>query len=97
MKATVAKPIQTLRIEQGEYYTQIYLDSILLFSIHHVAKEFAANSEKLIGRGKYFITEEGIMSVLLKKRRKYYRHKTAAEACIRAIRDFRAGLCQLDL
>ena len=98
MKATMAKPIQVLRIEQGKYYTQIYLGRSLFFSIHHVAEEYAASGEELNGRAKFYITELGIADILLPStKRNYITHKTAVRTCLRALRDFRRGLCQLDL
>ena len=94
----VAKPIQALRIEQGTYYTQIYLGDTLLFSIHHVAREYADSGEKLEGTAKFYITESGIADILVPvNNRNFSTRKTAVKVCLGALRDFRADLCQLDL
>ena len=94
----MAKPIQALRIEQWEYYTQIYLGKTLLFSIHHVAEEYADSGEELDGKVKFHITELGLTDILLPNaKRNFKTRKMAVRACIRALKDFRADLCQLEL
>jgi len=98
MKATLAKPIRALRIEQEDYYTQIYLEETLLFSIHHFAEEYADMEEKLSGKVKFHITELGLTDTIIRNgKRSFKTRKMAISACLYALRDFRAGLRQLDL
>jgi len=94
----VSKPIQALRIEQRKYYTNIYLGETLLYAIHHVAQEYADSGEPLEGAAGFHIIDSGIVAMLLPKtKRNFDTRKTAVEVCICALRDFRTGLCQLDL
>ncbi len=94
----VSKPIHALRIEQRKYYTNIYLGATLLYAIHHVAQEYADSGEPLEDVAEFHIINSGIVAMLLPKtKRDFDTHKTAIEACISALRDFRADLCQLDL
>ena len=98
MNATMAKPIQSLRIEQRKYYTRIYLGVALLFSIHHVAEAFAADGESLEGTARFYITELGIAEILLPgTERNFATRKKAEQACIHALKGFRTDLCQLNL
>ena len=98
MSAITAKPIQALRIEQGKYYTQIYLGETLLFSIHHVAKAYEDDGEALKETAKFYITELGITEILIPStKRNFTTRKQAEKACLNALRDFRTDLGQLNL